>query len=98
MVGFVVDIELSLTFDELNVLRKVADLQKCSVEQAARDCMLAKAKEVIQEELFERVDKKCNPLPENTERKSKTKESPQAPPQLLKLGTQSECPSAKQEA
>jgi len=86
MVGFVADIEMSLTIDELTKLSKLAEIRKCSVEQTARDCMMAKCSEALHEELFERVDKKCNIIrskeTENTERK-----------QLLALGA--EAPSKK---
>lgn len=73
MTKFIVDVEMSLSIDELTKVKQVADLWKCSVEQAARDCLMAKVTEVIQTDLFERVDKKCNLIrdkdQENTERK-----------------------------
>ncbi len=59
---FVVDVELSLTMEELEKLRQLSEIWKCSVEQTARDCMISKCKEELLANLFEKVDKKCNAI------------------------------------
>jgi len=49
MTGFVVDIELSLTLEELTRFKRLAELEGTDVPTMARHCMNSKSKELLGE-------------------------------------------------
>jgi len=61
MVEFVVDVQLSLTLEELKNLKDLSMKMGTSVEDCARSCMNTKCKELLLNNLFEKVEKKLNP-------------------------------------
>ena len=46
-INYVVDIELSLTLEEVTNLKELADKTKSTVDVVARDCMNEKCKELL---------------------------------------------------
>lgn len=45
--NFIADIEMSLTVEELTFLKKLADQQKLSVPDCARNCMMERCIELL---------------------------------------------------
>lgn len=50
MTGFIVDIELSLTMEEVTNLKELADKTNSTVDVVARNCMNEKCKELLKQE------------------------------------------------